>query len=278
MALPFLAALVLIPTSRATILDLSTHESSASAVAAMGGAYTVYQTDFATLFGTPSTGTGVIDPFLTIQRKKYERGYNTDATPTPLDAKRSGAPGDEGYTRSLAFSELPFVWVDGVRYVEFLLDINQDKNSSPSPLSLNQIQVFLSQTPMPGAGGFTLLEATATPARAAVISFADATEVFRMSDGDAQDEIVLNYALESGSGSGDMRLLLDDDIFAAGGKYVTLFSQFGKPPGDYESNAGFEEWSVRETIPPVPEPAGIFLFGTALLGIGWKLRRGITKS
>ena len=81
--------------------------------------------------------------------------------------------------------------------------------------------------------------------------------------------ILLDAALESGSGSGDMWAYIPDKFFADNvdsDPYVYLDPKFGE---NNAANAGFEEWSVREaTVPVVPAPAAIVLgsLGMGLVG------------
>src|SRR5439155_7427356 len=88
--------------------------------------------------------------------------------------------------------------------------------------------------------------------------------------------IQLDYNLNSGSGQADMIAYIRNDLFV-GGTFVTLYSQFGTPPGDFANNDGYEEWAVKtsETVPPgVPEPATILSAVTGLASLGlFRLRR-----
>jgi hypothetical protein len=110
----------------------------------------------------------------------------------------------------------------------------------------------------------------------------DGTLVYRM-DAGGDNWVALNYALNSGSGSGDMFLLVPNSSFAslAGTTNVTLYSQFGLQglnpsgfTGDFGSSDGFEEWAVRQGIAPpdllVPEPltAVLFAIGLTTLVVG----------
>jgi PEP-CTERM motif len=259
-----LALLAARSASATTIIDLTTAGATSTQNAAIGGLFTVTQ------ISPQSTGTGVIDPFLRIQQTGQERGYNTDVQNPPLDDKAGT------WTSSLLLSELPVVSLGGIDYYQFLLDINQ--TSANSLLSLNQIQIF--QSPSDPGGTFTLTEATA--GTDALISFAGATEVFRMDNLANNYEIKLDYSLNPGSGAGDMFLYVKkSDFSAAFGDYVILFSQFGAPPGSWSSNDGFEEWAVLKSTgsgssnpqDAVPEPASLLLLGSGLALAARRVRR-----
>jgi hypothetical protein len=242
------------------IIDLTTAGSSGTGTAAIGGTYQVNQ------ISPQSTGTGVIDPFLRIQAPGNEGGYNTDANPE-YDAK-SGT-----WTHALQLSAIPVVNIGGVNYLQFLLDINQNTGGTTNNLlSLNQIQLFQSAADV-GNASETLTNPTATAPP--LIAFAGATEVFRMNNAtDPNTEIQLNFDLNPGSGAGDMFLYVRASNFAnAPNSFITMYSQFGQPPGPYGSNDGFEEWAVIGQSTPVPEPASMLLFGTGLVGLAAAARR-----
>jgi hypothetical protein len=238
------------------VLDVSKlAETSFTRTAATGGTFIVTNTEI------QPTGTGVIDPFLRIQQSGQERGYNTSDTTgqPPLD----DVPPIGGFTRAIQLSAIPIVTISGVAYREFLLDVNQVANGN---ISLNQVQIFQSPAGV-GATGFTLQEADTT--HDAVISFPSATQIFQMSSslltGTAY-EVQINSS--HGSGSGDMFLYVNNTAFAglSPTTFITLFSQFGNPPGAFASNAGFEEWATRNpTVTPVPEPTTVAL---SLSGLG----------
>jgi hypothetical protein len=244
-------ALVLPAQAAVTVLDVTADGSSATGTATLGGGFIVQQNS------VQPAGTGVIDPFLRLQQAAnddQERAYNTSLG-FPLDAKPP-----VNFTHALLLSAVPVVNIGGIDYREFLLDVNQTANE---PISLNQVQLFQSAADV--GLTFNLVEATA--ANNAIISFPAATEVFRLSD-----QLLTGTAFEvltgsgHGSGESDLALYVRDSLFSGAGTFVTLFSQFGLPPGTLETNDGFEEWF---TINPnvIPEPMSIVIW--SLMGLGW---------
>jgi hypothetical protein len=184
------------------------------------------------------TGTGVIQSFVRVPGAANgggsQQGYNTTARPLQFDENKSPQ-----FTRGLTLGQVPLVYIGGVAYREFLLDINQ--KSSASKLSLDQVKVFLgAQSNLTGYNGTTL---------------AGQSAVFDM-DAGGDVSLILDARLNSGSGSGDMVLLIPNANFgdAGPGTYVYLYSQMGGLAGA-QANGGFEEWSVRVTAPS-PPPVG----------------------
>jgi len=197
------------------------------------------------------TGTGVLQPFVRIQGKPTEAGYNTDGV-IEFDTKDN--PGN--WTHSITLSQVPIVNIGGVNYREFVLDINETKTQAGRYLSMNEFQVFLSSSP--SLTGFNTTTMTfASPG---------ATQVYDMDAGPNGDQLVrMDYSQASGSGSGDMFAYVKDSLFVGNGPYVYLYSMFGVPDA---SDAGFEEWATRPatTTSSVPLPASVW-GGLTLLGL-----------
>jgi hypothetical protein len=212
-------------------IDLTTTGSTGSSQGAL-----FYQAD------PHPTGTGYIDPFVRIQMRGFERGYNTDARPVEFETK------DENqWTHSLLLANLDPVTIGSTQYYKFSLDINEQGNATGSKLSMNDFRVYLGDSPsLTGWNdGFG----------------ANSVKVYDIDAGKQGNKTIdvtveLNYRLGHGSGSGDMSVYVPVDLFQRYGsqfKYVYLYSSFGNPN---QSDAGFEEWwaQTRTQVPPPPPP------------------------
>ena len=176
------------------------------------------------------------------------------------------------------------VSVGGIDYVEFRLDINQNKNNSgPSGPSLDNVQLFVSQDNsltnwtdcnLGGVGGVAC--------------------TYNM-DAGANRALLLDYALNNGSGNGfDLSMLVPVSTFGAAALadpskyYVYLYSSFGAVGGAFAENDGPEEWQYRMCSPtttcvtprdpdpnPAPEPVSLALVGIGLAMIQVTRRKRI---
>jgi hypothetical protein len=229
--------------------------------------------------GAPTTvGTGVIDSFVRIDSNTgSEQGYNTDATGV-MDNK-AGI-----FTHSLALNELDSVSKPG--FYTFLLDINQTK-ASPL-LSLDDLKLFFAPTGNLADQTLAGLQGDATQ----VYDFQSATtcgavtgQALCTSPGGAQNEILLNYAFNNGSGNGfDMFFFVPTSVFAGApaNSFVYLYSAFGGVGGDFAANDGFEEWArLNAAGQVVPEPGSLWILmmaAVALLAVDYGRRRRLAKA
>ena len=239
-----------------------------------------------------AAGTGLWDSFVRIDRtppppEYLEEGYNTSSRDVRYDENT-----DPNFTRDLQLFEVRIVnftapgEADPVSYYEFLLDINEPKGGGKNLLSLDDVQILLSDAPIPDPGGGTV------PTIEALIADPAYSLVYDMDAApDGESAVKLDFKLlGSGSGRGDMTLLVPVAVLGDkpinGNKYVTLYSHFGglvDPPEEWTAADGFEEWAVRDgvideqTITPIPEPVSMALCGSAIFGVAGYARKRIRE-
>jgi MYXO-CTERM domain-containing protein len=248
-----------------------------------------------------TVGTGVIDPFLTIQMNGTEGGFNTDfgmsgvgnpsdklsdvtapatyGTTGADDAKRGGG----AYTSSITLGQVGTTTIGSTLYRQFFLDINETNNAADQYLSLDTLIITL------GGNGKSGDYGTVDPGSSGIAT------VYSLTGG----PVLLNYDLFNGSGKGvDLTILIKDSLFVgAATDKLNLFAQFGitgvSGTRDYGSSDGFEEFFVGSAVncdtnpndpacqpPPtsggIPEPSssGLSLMALGLLAAGfWGRRR-----
>jgi len=190
-------------------------------------------------------GSGVLQSFVRISaaNQNVVQGYNTSGRPLQFDENTSAT-----FTHDLTFGEVPQLVVDGVTYLEFMLDINQNNNNPL--LSLDDVEIYTSAT-----GG----QNTSNVASLGAL-------VYSM-DAGGDNFVRLDYNLNSGSGQGDMRMLVPLSAFggAGAGTFIYLYSRFGE---NNANNDGYEEWAVfgEGTIIPLPPAAMAGMVGLAAAG------------
>src|SRR3954469_16578930 len=204
-----------------------------------------------------NAGTGIFNTFAQLQRNGIEQGYNSDAAPQ-FDEKTS-----HQHNHSILLADVPiFVGdgtggtIEGVVYREFRFDGNETNGGLNPLLSLDKLQIWQEESGSltnftPGAG------------------FAGAHTNYLAYDLDAGGDhwVALNAGLSSGSGKGDMRVLIPDSSFIndPAHRYVTLYSQFGVQGGSYGASSGFEEWGVNNGAAGTGNTASFLMTKTALV-------------
>jgi hypothetical protein len=200
-------------------------------------------------------GTGYIDSFLRIQSSGTEQGYNSNYRPFQYDEKNP-----INYTHAIRLADVPTITLNGVKYREFFLDVNESNKAGPKRLiSLDQLVISSGTTDM-------LHDFHADPGDKMYHAGGTSTMLFDL-DAGMDNWIKLNADLQQGSGHFDMIAVIPDAYFAAAtGPWLYLYSQFGT---HYATDAGFEEWTFGPgvdvpTPTPVPLPASAW-GGMALL-------------
>jgi hypothetical protein len=192
-----------------------------------------------------TTGTGVIDPFLSIQNGPTEQGFNVSAG--VADTKRNGQ-----YTRTQTVADLQTVVVDGVSYYAFLIDINESNSAASSKISLNAIKIYTSSSLITTVAGLS-------------------TQGTLQFDIDSlENNTILYDDINTGSGQGDIAFFIPTSALAgvASTDYFYLFQQFGGSGGAFTSDSGFEETRHGGdlTFVPIPETNALFPI-LAVLGV-----------
>ena len=220
------AALVFATGARATVVDLINGDSGT--ITNSYGSATFEFTD------PQPTGTGYIKPFLRVQNDPNEQGYNTSGvTPAaPFDDKAGP------WTHDLTFADLVTTEVNlnGQLYFKLMLDINEP-GGSKSTITLDDLRFYTSST-----GSLT----TTNLSQLGTLRYAFS----------AGDQVLMDAARNNGSGSGDMFAYIPVSAFAgtAASDFVYMYCHFGN--ADFESNGGFEEWTL--VVNPIPEASTIF--------------------
>ena len=210
---------------------------------------------------TQPAGTGVFEPFLTIQANGVEQGYNS-STPN-FDTKR-----EPQWNHEVKLSDLTTTTVNGVEYFSFLLDINEPNSSATSMISLDALKIYTSSTLL---GAVTDINSLGT----------------QRFDLDLPSDSYIKYDdLNSGSGQADIAFFVPTSSFLTASltDYVYMYQKFGSNfSADtlLNSQGGFEETSLGGGVSfnPVPE-VGSLVPLIAVLGAvlgGPYVRRGFGK-
>jgi len=192
------------------------------------------------------TGTGVYNPFLTVQNDPWEQGYNSSTG--NFDTKR-----EPQWNHEIRFSDLQVTTINGVDYFGFSVDINEPNNSK-SWISLDALTVWTSST---------LQSSTST----------DANGFFNGSLGTLRYDLGANQVFyndqDTGSGGGDINIYIPVSFFAGtqADDYVYMYQRWGNSDGN-SSNGGFEETSLIRGLAPIPEIGSLFPIVGLLVAVG----------
>jgi hypothetical protein len=215
-----------------------------------------------------AAGTGKINSFLRIHalgNEGSEQGYNTDYRGQGGQKLQFDENQSPQFTRSLKLSDVPIVTKDGIKYRQFILDINEpNAQKQEKPLiTLDKLQLFL------GNAG-NLFDYSPTTGFGS-----NAYKIYDL-DANKNSQVALKD-INAGSGRYDMFTYIPDSVFTGPNEYVYLYSSF---QGEF-TQGGFEEWAVKmaDTPPPPPPPKKVPEPGTAvaLLLAGWGVMRSRRK-
>jgi hypothetical protein len=206
------------------------------------------------------TGTGVIDPFLRMQASSsaIEEGYNTSATPRPMDDLSTSGSGNN-YVHDVLFSTMD----TSGGFIKLLLDANQ--TGSQGKITLSKLIIWLVNTPANGDANNLnqLRNQLGAPAydMDASLGNSQVNLAVQTSNG---------FNANNGSGSGDLYVNIPLSALKTSGTYFVLYSEFGDGTNpNYTNNDGFEEWAFiagpQQTVPD--GGSTLVLLGSALTGL-----------
>src|SRR6266516_3557525 len=257
------AAALLLPASQAfgIALDLTSPYPNSGTI---NGAI------YSTIDNKP-TGTGVFDPFLSLQAKVVEQGYNTSQGGNGqgfLDTKRVPQ-----WNHDLHLNELTVVpGPDGKgSYYAFELDANETGNGTAARLlSIDNIRVYTSPTDTALSVGNDLTKIALDTGGLGTLRYAQNPLFTTPGVYDTANTVKIDASKSeggstSGSGSSDMIVYIPTSNFAGAGShdFVYFYNLNGV---NLTSDAGFEEWRALTTVPD--GGSSLVLLGSALTALG----------
>jgi hypothetical protein len=190
------------------------------------------------------TGTGVYDPFLTIQNNPWEQGYNSSTG--NFDTKR-----EPQWNHEIQFSDLQTTTINGIAYFGFSVDVNEP-GGNQATISLDALKIFTSSS---------LQSSTST----------NGSGFFNGSLGTLRYDLGNNQVLyndqNTGSGGGDINIYVPVSNFAGTNPndYVYVYQRWGNTDA---SQGGFEETRLIAGLAPVPEMSALFPIVGLLVAVG----------
>jgi hypothetical protein len=229
--------------------------------AARAGVYDLSSNGFVTVNGAyfgqsylQPAGSGVLNPFLTVQATNTEQGYNSSTG--NFDTKRSPQ-----FNHEIQIADLKTATIGGASYYSFVIDVNEP-NSSTIAISLEQLKIFTSAT---------VQNNTSTDSNG-LFNGSLGTLRYNLDAGTsaANSNSVYYVDQNHGSGQADIVYYVPTSLFAGAKStdYVYTYQQFGRAQG------GFEETSMGMGGAVVPEVSSLIpASGILLLIVGFPYAR-----
>ena len=219
-----LAAAFAASTANAVVVDLNKNNSGT----ANGGLFEVGSIHPA--------GTGVFEPFLTIQANGDEQGYNSSTG--NFDTKR-----EPTWNHEIRFSDLQQTTINGTAYFGFAIDVNEPNGGGKSDITLTDLRIYTSPT---------IQNSTSTDRNG---DFNGSLGTLRYDLGNNEVYYVDRHR---GSGESDINVYIPVSMFAGSqpNDYVYMYQRWGN--ADAMSEGGFEETRLIAGITPIPELSSFF--------------------
>ena len=225
--------------------------------------------------GSFKVGTGVINPFLSVQAAGAEQGFNTDGTFT-LDQTRSQ------FTNALPLNQVPVIAKNGGSFREFIFDANEANSTPDAQFSIDQFNMWLCNT--------AAADTFSTRAR-----FESNGNCVKLYDLNGKTLLATDANSLGSGGDFDYQILIPDAAFQAAastlhvtadcsyagpdatscGAFIILDVKMGYKGGDWVTGSTFEEFStlkrpfVKVTKTAVPSYTRRY---------NWRIEKSVNRS
>lgn len=190
-------------------------------------------------------GTGVFQPFLTIQNNGWQQGYNSGTG--NFDTKR-----EPQWNHEIRFSDLQQTTINGTAYFGFAVDVNEPNGGNKAGISLDGLSLWTSAT---------IQSSTST----------NSSGYFNGSLGTLRYDLGANSVLYNdqnrGSGESDINIYIPVANFAGAqpNDFVYMYQRWGNTDS---TEGGFEETRLIAGITPIPEMSTFFPIVGLLVAVG----------